>query len=327
MDRLGKTLMHLMHGSPADVQATVAAPVGSADAGDNEVDSTAVFVADANEDAVELTPWSKRVRQRLSERSPKSWARNDAGYPLLGIDPGVRRHPHDPPPMLYARAAGQWMWDIDGNRYVDYNNAFGPHLLGYNHPEVLAAVQAELENGMHYNFPYTRDRQSELAELLVSASPAIEQVVFFNSGSDATAMALRAARAHTGKSKLGIFDGAYHGTHDWAQVAAAAGSDRERPSPIFTSDGVPELVLQGVCLLPYNNRAAFDIIREQREELAVVMIQAVQASNPRLGMGPWLQELEQVSILRLLKVWHVFAEGQLTLHAYVDFDQCANHYD
>jgi glutamate-1-semialdehyde aminotransferase len=77
---------------------------------------------------------------------------------------------------------------------------------------------------VHYNFPYTRDKQSELAALLVGASPAVEQVVFFNSGSDATAMALRAARAHTGKDKLGIFDGAYHGTHDWAQVAAASGT-------------------------------------------------------------------------------------------------------
>lgn len=251
-----------------------------------------VFVVE--DDASSLTPWSARVRQVLAERCPQSWAKNEAGFPLLGIDPGERRHPRDPAPIIYARAAGQKVWDIDGNVYVDYNNAFGPHLLGYNHPEVIAAVQAELANGMHYNFPYTRDKQSEMAELLVSASPAVDQVVFFNSGSDATAMALRAARAHTGKPKFGIFDGAYHGTHDWAQVAAAPGSDPERPTPTFTSDGVPELVLEGVCLLPYNCEAAFDLIREQRDELAIVMIQAVQASNPRMEMGPWLKELEQV---------------------------------
>jgi glutamate-1-semialdehyde aminotransferase len=88
--------------------------------------------------------------------------------------------------MLYARAKGSQIWDIDGNAYTDYNNAFGPHLLGYNHPEVLAVEQAELANGMHYNFPYTRDKQSELAGLIAGASPAIDQVVFFNSGSDAT---------------------------------------------------------------------------------------------------------------------------------------------
>ena len=300
MYRLAHTLSHLHTSNRGGVQApSQAAAAGS----DSEVTLASVAVKDLSE-AETLTPWSERVRQRLAERSPKSWARNEAGYPLLGIDPGEqRRHPRDPSPVLYARAAGQYMWDIDGNRYVDYNNAFGPHLLGYNHPEVLAAVQDELANGMHYNFPYTRDRQSELAELLVSASPAIEQVVFFNSGSDATAMALRAARAHTGKLKLGIFDGAYHGTHDWAQVAATPGSDHERPTPCITSDGVPEIVLQGVCLLPYNNRSAFDLIREQRDELAVVMIQAVQASNPRMGMGPWLQELEQVlasGMVRLL---------------------------
>jgi len=148
---------------------------------------------------------------------------------------------------------------------------------------------------MHYNFPYTRDKQSALAELIVGASPAIDQVVFFNSGSDATAMALRAARAHTGKPKLGIFDGAYHGTQDFFQVAAAPGNtDRERPEMAFTSDGVPECVAGGVSLLPYNTPAAFDRIREQAGELAMVMVQAVQASNPRLGMGPWLRELAEV---------------------------------
>jgi len=185
-------------------------PTAAATAGDD--DATVAVETDALTDdadaAAALTPWSERVRELLAERCPQSWAQNEAGFPLLGIDPGERRHPRDPAPMLYARAEGQKMWDIDGNEYVDYNNAFGPHLLGYNHPEVVAAVQAELVNGMHYNFPYTRDKQSELAELLVSASPAIEQVVFFNSGSDATAMAIRAARAHTGKTKLGIFDGA-----------------------------------------------------------------------------------------------------------------------
>jgi glutamate-1-semialdehyde aminotransferase len=76
---------------------------------------------------------------------------------------------------------------------------------------------------------------------------------------DATAMALRAARAHTGKPKLGIFDGAYHGTHDWGMVAAdPASPDPSHPRPVFTSDGVPDCVLGGVAILPYNSDATFE---------------------------------------------------------------------
>jgi glutamate-1-semialdehyde aminotransferase len=108
-------------------------------------------------------------------------------------------------------------------------------------------------------------------------------------------MALRAARAHTGKARLGIFDGAYHGTHDWGQVQASPASpDADHPEPAFTSDGVPDCVLDGVQVLPYNSEAAFDAIRAGCGELAMVMVQAVQASNPRLGMGPWLRKLEAV---------------------------------
>jgi glutamate-1-semialdehyde aminotransferase len=243
-----------------------------------------------------LTPWSARVRRLLAERAPLSTAKNAAGYPHLAIDPPCP-HPLDPAPVLYARALGAKMWDIDGNEYLDFNNAFGPHLLGYNHPEVMQAIRKEMETaGLHYNFPYTRDKQSQLAEILVGASPAVDKVCFFNSGSDATAMALRAARAHTGKPKLGIFDGAYHGTHDYSMVAfdpSRPASDLQPPT-VFTSDGIPVSVLEGVSVLPYNTAEAFERIRAQKHQLAVVMVQAVQASNPRMGMGPWLRELAAV---------------------------------
>ena len=252
-------------------------------------------VAVLDDATAKLTPWSRLVRQRLVERTPLSSAKNAAGYPHLAIEP-LNPHPYDPAPMLYARALGAKMWDLDGNEYLDFNNAFGPHLLGYNHPDVIQAVQEEMANGLHYNFPYTRDKQSQLAALIAGASPAIDKVCFFNSGSDATAMALRAARAHTGKPKLGIFDGAYHGTHDYSMVAAdpASADPAARPQPIFTSDGIPECVLGGSTVLPYNTPAAFARIREQQDELALVMVQAVQASNPRMGMGPWLCELAAV---------------------------------
>lgn len=122
-----------------------------------------------------LTPWSALVRQRLADRTPLSIAKNAGGYPSLAIEP-LRPHPYDPAPVLYARALGAKMWDIDGNEYLDFNNAFGPHVLGYNHPEVMHAVREEMKAGLHYNFPYTRDKQSELANILVRASPAIEKV-------------------------------------------------------------------------------------------------------------------------------------------------------
>ena len=126
--------------------------------------------------------------------------------------------------LLLERSEGAYSFDIDGNRYIDWNCGFGPHILGFNNPIVLDAVKAELDDaGMHSVYWHTRHKQEKLAELLAEASPSvIEKVLFVNTGTEATMNAMKAGRAFTGKSKVGVFNGyCEHTAHSCAQSTAA----------------------------------------------------------------------------------------------------------
>ena len=103
MERLQRLARHVVAASPAAGAAVLEAEAETADQ--------------------QPTGWAAKVRQLLAERCPTTFNQAETGYPLLGIDPGDRRHPHDPPPVLYARASGQKMWDVDGNEYVRRHTA------------------------------------------------------------------------------------------------------------------------------------------------------------------------------------------------------------
>ncbi len=106
------------------------------------------------------------------------------------------------PPLAFVRAAGSRLWDADGNEYVDYHAAFGPHLLGHNDPAVNAAVRAALDEGWSLMGSGTTPWEVRLAELLRSCVPSLERVQIANSGSEATAHAIRLARAFTGRDHV-----------------------------------------------------------------------------------------------------------------------------
>ena len=118
---------------------------------------------------------------------------------------------------------------------------------------------------------------------MVEAGPCADKVVFTNSGTEATMYGVRVARSFTGKSKIGMFDGGYHGAHDQVLAGARRGSPRNRPLARGLGGGIPLETTEQVILLPYREEEAFEIIREHKDELAVVMIEGVQSSNPRLG--------------------------------------------
>ena len=106
--------------------------------------------------------------------------------------------------------------------------------------------------------------------------------------------AIRVARGYTGKSKLAVFDGSYNGAHDYVLVTVDKDSPRDRPTFSSNLAGIPSETLDTVIMLPYRHEAAFDIIREHKDELAIVLIDAVQGSNPRLDCGDFLKELQEV---------------------------------
>ena len=111
---------------------------------------------------------------------------------------------------------------------------FGPIILGHNHPVVREAVDAQLDKGWLFGLP--GEAQFELGELLSDASPCGEEVIFANTGTEATMYAMRAARAFTGKSKIGVFDGAYHGAHDYALFYATfEDGTNDKPHGMYVS--------------------------------------------------------------------------------------------
>jgi len=199
-----------------------------------------------------------------------------------------------PYPFYVQRAKGARLWDVDNNEYVDLTAGFGPILLGHSPEEIIEAAKEQVDMGA--DFGLTSPQQGKLAELLIEASPCAEMVSFSNTGTEATMEALRLARAHTGKNRYAIFAGSYHGMHDAVLVEADKTSNPDAPvgRSKFGALGVPQNIIDQALILPYRNDAAFDLIHKHRKELAVVMIEPVQSSNPRTDVGPFLQKLHDV---------------------------------
>ena len=186
-----------------------------------------------------------------------------------------------PYPLYIKEAKGSRITDVDGNEYIDMTMGFGPHILGHAPDVVVEAVTEAVARGLQFGLhnPY----QEPLAALVVEAAPCADKVVFTNSGTEATMYGVRVARSFTGKSKIGMFDGGYHGAHDQVLAGARPESPRNRPLARGLGGGIPLETTEQVILLPYREEEAFEIIREHKDELAVVMIEGVQRLQPEAG--------------------------------------------
>ena len=174
-------------------------------------------------------------------------------------------------PRFIARAAGPYMFDAEGARYIDYIGSWGPMILGHGHPAVLDAVQKAALDGFSFGAP--TEREVELAEEILSLVPSMEQVRLVSSGTEAAMSALRLARGATGRSKFIKFEGCYHGHADALLVKAGSGlATFGHP----TSAGVPAEVVQHTLVLEYNNVAQLDeAFALHGRELACVMIEPI----------------------------------------------------
>jgi glutamate-1-semialdehyde 2,1-aminomutase len=123
-------------------------------------------------------------------------------------------------PMFFERGEGAYLFDIDGNRYIDYIGSWGPMILGHAHPQVVAAVEDAAERGTSFGAP--TEAESELAELIIEAVPSVQKVRLVNSGTEATMSAIRLARGFTGRDVIVKFAGNYHGHVDSLLVAAGS---------------------------------------------------------------------------------------------------------
>src|SRR5947209_6752486 len=123
-------------------------------------------------------------------------------------------------PVVFERAEGAYLFDVDGNRYIDYIGSWGPMILGHQHPIVVAAVHAEVDRAFSFGAPTAAE--NELAELIIAAVPSIEMVRLVNSGTEATMSAIRLARGFTGRDVIIKFAGNYHGHVDSLLIAAGS---------------------------------------------------------------------------------------------------------
>jgi glutamate-1-semialdehyde 2,1-aminomutase len=169
-----------------------------------------------------------------------------------------------------ARGAGIRTWDLDGNEYRDFLGNYTSLILGHAHPEVVAAVEAQVERGSAFAAP--TETEIELAEEIRSRLPSVERIRFTNSGTEATMFAIRAARAYTGRPLLAKFEDAYHGTHDTA---------------LAWSPGVPEATSGLVLELPWHDAEGVERALAGRErDLAAVIVEPVQGAGGVRAASP-----------------------------------------
>ena len=154
-------------------------------------------------------------------------------------------------PLFIARAEGAYIYDIDGNSYIDYVGSWGPMIVGHAHPQVVKALQEAVARGTSYGAPTLME--TELAKLVQSVYPTIECIRMVNSGTEATMSALRLARGYTGRDKIVKFIGCYHGHNDSLLVSAGSGM---ATFGVPSSPGVTKGTAADTIAVPYNDEAA-----------------------------------------------------------------------
>lgn len=177
-------------------------------------------------------------------------------------------------PIFIDSASGPYLFDVDGNRYLDYVQSWGPMILGHAHPAVVEAVVQASKRGFSFGAP--TQAESQLATLVMASVPSIEMVRFVNSGTEATMSALRLARAHTGRSKFIKFSGCYHGHADMLLVQAGSGV---ATMGLPDSPGVPAEATANTLIAPYNDIAAVEaLFRAYPSEIAAIIVEPVAAN-------------------------------------------------
>jgi len=177
-------------------------------------------------------------------------------------------------PKVWARAEGAYLYDADGTRYLDYHAAFGPIILGHNHPAVNAAV-AQAMTQVDLTGVGTTELEILLAEKVVEHVPSAEKALIFGSGTEATYLAQRLARAVTGRVKLVKFQGCFHGWHDYLLMNINSAPDKIGQQDPASAGMLPEAI-ENTIVLPFNDREALETeLKSQGDDIAAVILEPI----------------------------------------------------
>lgn len=198
-------------------------------------------------------------------------------------------------PRFIDRGKGAWLYDVDGNRYLDFCGSWGPLILGHADEDVLAAVTDQVKRGM--TFGASTELEYKLARFMVDHVGPLEKIRFVSSGTEAVMSAIRVARGFTGRDRVVKFEGCYHGHSDHLLVKAGSGLVTfGQPS----SAGVPEAITKNTTVLPLNDESMLDdLFSTAGDEVAAVVIEGIPANN-----GLLIQRQEYMEHLRTITEKH-----------------------
>src|SRR5438128_1672925 len=196
-------------------------------------------------------------------------------------------------PLFIARGDGPYLYDLDGNQYLDYIGSWGPLILGHAHPRVVRAVEEAVRRGMSYGAP--TEAETQLADLIIDALPSIEMVRMVSSGTEASMSAIRLARGFTGRDLIVKFAGCYHGHVDSLLVQAGSSATT---LGVPNSPGVPKGCTADTLVLPYNDPAQLaEAFHDHGHRIAGVILEPV-VGNMGLVVpgGEFLEDLRRLTL-------------------------------
>ncbi len=232
-----------------------------------------------------------RLIDRYTKRTQESKRQTQEHRPYLsdprtvsGFSPLLKEMVY---PIVTDRSAGSRLWDVDGNEYIDLTNGFGLNFFGWSPEFVKQAVIAQMDKGIEIG------PQSPLAgkvAKMVTEFTGMERVAFCNTGSEAVMAALRLARTVTGRNTIAIFNGGYHGTFDEVIVRSGANLKSLPAAP-----GIMSSMFENVLVLDYGTNKSLEILRNQADDLAAIMVEPVQSRKPGLQPVEFLRDLRELT--------------------------------
>lgn len=193
-------------------------------------------------------------------------------------------------PIVGDRSFGSKIWDIDGNEYLDFSMGYGVNLFGHNPPFIKQAIEEQLNRGIHLGLG--SEIACEVVQMICELTN-MERVALSNTGTEAVMTAIRLARTATNRSKIALFSGSYHGHFDGTLVKTQTVDGICHTAPL--APGVPTSMVEDVLVLDYSNSRSLDLIEQHKHQLAAVLVEPVQTSNPQLQPKEFLQQLRQLT--------------------------------